>query len=394
MARPLHSVVVVGEGARVVREGGGIVYRKWVRAPKGLEPGELVVVEDSRGNVLGCALYDTVGPVALRVVWHGDCKFESPEDVVREVLIRAYRYRRMLGFDIGRRQGFRLVHSDGDLAPGLIIDVYDDMSVIQSSSIVWDVYLGLITRILVKDLGVNHVYEKSTQRTRRDIGLEPRQRLLYGTQYAKIIEEGSARFYVDARRGQKTGFFLDQRENRLQLENLVEKGDTVLDLFSYTGGFGIHALLAGANRAVFVDEDPDALEMLKKNLELNGIDVRRVQIVNENVWSFLGRDRAEYDIVIVDPPAFIQSREQYEKGLQAYRRLYRASGQRAKRLIFYSSCSTFLKREDFLSMLGYALALREYRLLGGIRGQPADHPIRPNASHLEYLKAAFVLLEK
>ena len=393
MVQPLRSVVVVGEGVRVVREGGGIVYRKWVKAPKGIEPGELVIVEDLRGDILGCALHDTVGPVALRVVWHGGCNFEKPEDAIREVLLRAYRYRRMLGFDIGCRKGFRLIHSDADLAPGLVIDVYDDLAVIQSSSIVWDVHLEEIVRLLVEELGVNHVYEKSVQRARRDIGLKPRQRLLYGTQYAKIIEEGAARFYVDARRGQKTGFFLDQRDNRLQLERLVEKGDSVLDLFSYTGGFGIHALIAGAGRAVFVDEDPDALEILRKNLELNGIDSSRVKIINTNVWKFLNEDKGKYDIVVVDPPAFIQSREHYEKGLQAYRRLYRACGHRAKRLIFYSSCSTFLRRDDFLAIIGYALVQREYRLLGSIRGQPADHPVRPNATHLEYLKAAFVLLE-
>ena len=396
---PLPSVVVVGEGARVAAEGGSMIYRKWVRGGKGIEPGALVVVENPRGEVLGCGLYDTVGPVAVRMVWHWDCPFRDSREAIEELLRRAYRARRRLGFEASAGMGFRLVHSDGDGMPGLIIDVYDDLAVIQSSSIVWDIHLDIVADVLVKEIGVTNVYEKSVQRTRRDIGLEPRQRLLRGERYTALIEEGVAKFRVDARRGQKTGFFLDQRENRLMLEKLVAEGDVVADLFSYTGGFGIHALLAGARHAVFVDEDAEALKMLRENLRLNGISEDRAQVLEENVWRFLRRARehgSEYDVVVVDPPAFIQERSHYERGAQAYQRLYAAAAALAKRLLFLSSCSAFLTREDFQAIVGRALARakREYRILGGIRGVPPDHPTRLHAQHLDYLKAAFIHVEE
>ncbi len=390
----LEAVAVHGVGARLVREGAGIVYRKWVEAPRGLEPGSLVAVESADGELLGCAFYDTVGPVALRMIWYYSCPFSTPQDAIQHLLERALILREKLGFRIGERMGFRLVHSDGDFMPGLIIDVYDDLAVIQSSSIVWDVHIETIVKGLVK-LGVRHVYEKSTQRTRRDIGLEPRQRLLYGSETRKVILEGSARFVVDAKRGQKTGFFLDQRLNRLEVERYSPSA-RVLDLFSYTGGFGIHAALAGARRIVFVDEDEEALQLLRENLRLNNIDTNIVEIHMLNVWEYLRRAsrREEFDVVIVDPPAFIQSPEHKDRGIRGYERLYTASMKLAHSIIFLSSCSTFLSREEFLSIVARAASLNErpYRLLGDVRGVPPDHPYRRHAEHLNYLKAVYVQL--
>jgi 23S rRNA (cytosine1962-C5)-methyltransferase len=388
-------VLVEGTGARLVAEGASLVYRKWVRAPRGLEPASLVVVESPRGEILGCALYDTVGPVALRMIWHGSCPFSTPSEAVSELIRRAYEYRKLLGFEASNGSGFRLVHSDGDMLPGLIIDVYDDTAVVQSSSIVWDRLMEDVVNSLVEHAGVKHVYEKSTQRTRKDIGLEPRERVLYGNPGRPVINEGSAKFIVDVRRGQKTGFFLDQRENRIMLERLVSEGDVVLDLFSYTGGFGIHALLAGAKRVVFVDEDADALRLLRENLRLNGLPEERVEIIEANVWSVLKRYNArgeKFDVVVVDPPAFIQSLEHKDKGIQAYERLYSSAARLAERILFLSSCSAFLSRGEFRTIVGKALARanRVYRFIGSVRGMPPDHPSRLHAEHLEYLKAIYV----
>ncbi len=389
---PLEAVTVYGQGARLIREGAGIVYRKWVDAPKGLRPGELVVIESSTGEILGCAFYDTVGPVALRVIWYHACPFREPREAIENLLEGAMRVREKMGFRVGEGLGFRLVHSDGDMMPGLIIDAYDDLAVIQSSSIVWDVHLETIVSVLAR-LGFKHVYEKSTQRTRRDIGLEPRERLLYGFETRKVIREGIARFVVDVREGQKTGFFLDQRPNRLDVEKYAAGASKLLDLFSYTGGFGIHALLAGARKVVFVDEDERALRLLRENLRINNIEESRVEILNRNVWDVLRRvKRDEYDVVIADPPAFIPSPQHRDRGLTGYQRLFARVFHAASSVAFLSSCSTFLTRQEFLEVIGKAAARSEkvYRLLGDVRGVPEDHPYRVHAEHLNYLKAVFI----
>ena len=257
---PPPSVVVHGEGARLVRETGVLmVYRKWVRPlASGLEAGSLVAVEDEEGELLGCAFYDTKGPVALRLVELWGCSFTSPGEAVEDRLERALAARRRAGL-AGPGRGYRLVHSDGDWLPGLIVDVYDTLAVYQSSSIVWDVHGDLLAEALRDTVGVEAVYEKSTQRNRREIGLEPREGSRLGEPGPVIVEEGAARFLVDPRRGQKTGLFLDQRENRLLFGRLAAEAERVLDLFAYTGGFGIQALVNGAGEAVFVEEDERSL---------------------------------------------------------------------------------------------------------------------------------------
>ncbi len=393
MARaPLGTVRVRGEGARLVEKKGALmIYRKWVEA-RGVDHGELVVVENERGETIGCGFYDEVGPVALRLVETLDCSFASPEEVLYTLLERSYDARRRAGL-VGAEKGYRLVHSDGDYLPGLIVDVYSELAVTQLSSAVWDKYRDLVTRLVVEVTGARHVYEKSVQRTRLDIGLKPFEKLLYGDKTTTIIREGDSVFFVDARHGQKTGFFLDQRMNRLDFGRLAR--GRVLDLFSYTGGFGIHALVAGAERAVFVEEDENAIRILRKNLEINRV-ADRAQIVNENVWGFLGRKHGElYDAVAVDPPAFIPHPGAYVQGSRAYRKLYSRALRLASSsgLVFLSSCSAHLPRQDFASIVAEAfqLAGKHYLPLGDIRGMPPDHPVRPAAPHLSYLKALFAI---
>jgi len=399
VAEPLPSVVVTGEGARLVREKGvAMVYSKWVK-PLAQRPrlGQLVVVEDEEGELLGCALYDTVGPVALRLIELHRCSYGSPEEAIRSLLERAYMARRRLGLTRGPAPGYRLVHSDGDMLPGLIVDYYAGLIVYQSSSAVWDHHRNTLVEALVELLEPSHVYEKSTQRTRRDIGLEPVEALRYGRgDPTAVIEEEGVRFLVDPRRGQKTGFFLDQRLNRARFGRLAQ--GSVLDLFAYTGGFGIHALVNGtARKAVFVEEDSRALELLRENLRLNNVE-GRARLVEANVWSFLRRAvarRERYDAVAVDPPAFIPHPGAKERGVKAYRRLFRDSLRLAASgaNLVLSSCSTHLGRDEFRTIVAEAAAeaRRNYTPLGGVEGMPPDHPVRPSSPHLEYLKAQHLI---
>lgn len=397
-SQPPPTIIAYGEGARLVREQGVvIVYNKWLRPlAQDIRAGQLVVVEDEEGSLLGCGFYDNIGPVGVRLIELGSCSTSNPWEAIVSRLERALKARKRAGLVCGNC-AYRLVNSDADWLPGLVVDVYGDMAVYQSSSIVWDVNEKLLVEAIIETTGAGSVYEKSSQRARRDIGLEPREGLRYGSKKRVVVEEDEVKLVVDVEKAQKTGLFLDQRLNRIEFGGLAR--GTILDLFAYTGGFGLHALVkGGAEKAVFVEEDERAVEMLRENLELNRV-AGRARIVAGNVWDYLRTaisKREEYSGVAVDPPAFIPSPENYEKGLQAYRRLYSQALRLASRdsIVFLSSCSTHLSREEFTRMLASILAgsRRHYTVLGGLRGMPPDHPTRPGAQYLDYLKAVFVYL--
>ncbi len=329
--------------------------------------------------------------MALRVLDPRGCPYASAEEAIRYRLETALRARERSG--LRETRSYRLVNSDGDLLSGLIVDVFsEEVAVLQSSSLAIDAHINYIADRVAELTGARNIYEKSTQRSRRDIGLEPRRRWIRGRRRRVIVEEGQARFLVDVEMGQKTGFYLDQRPNRLELEKMVSPGDTVLDVFSYTGGFGIHAALAGAKRVVFVEEDPQAVSLLRENLSLNGIS--RYEIVEASVWEAQSSLKGEFDTVIVDPPAFIQSGDEasVRRGVRAYKRVYSwALGLIGNEgLAYLSSCSYFLTRDLFVEVLSASMyrAGLEYTLLGGLRGAGADHVLR-TAEYLEYLKGAF-----
>lgn len=393
----MEKVTVTGEGLERALAGTAIVYRKWVRAPKNLRPGEAVEVRDPRGETIACALWEPLGPVALRILYHGPCPYRTPEELILYRIESAYKARRAAGLaDTG---SYRLVSSDGDLLSGLIVDVYaGEVAVVQSSSAAIDAHLEQLAEAIARVTGVQAVYDKSTQRSRRDIGLEPRRGWLRGRRERVIVEEWGARFVVDVIRGQKTGFYLDQRFNRLEFRRYVDPGDSVLDVFSYTGGFGIHAALEGASRVVFIEEDPEAIRVLRENLRLNNIS--GYEILEGSVWEKLPREAGRgYDVVAVDPPAFIQQgdQESWRRGRAAYKRVYTMAAKAAGEgsILFLSSCSYFLSREDFVKVASEALleaGWRSYRFLGSLRGSAPDHTLR-GEEYLDYLKASFIYLE-
>jgi 23S rRNA (cytosine1962-C5)-methyltransferase len=393
----MERVEVRGEGLKKLRRGTGIVYRKWVKPLGNPGPGDVVEVVTERGDeVLACALWDPIGPVALRVMTIGGCPFKDVESLIEHKVEEALRVRERMGLrDTG---SYRLINSDGDLFSGLIADVYnEEVVVLQSSSAAIDANLEVIARTISKEVGARNVYEKSTQRSRKDIGLEPRERWIVGRKERVLIDEQGVRFIVDVVRGQKTGFYLDQRMNRLELRRYVRSGDEVLDIFSYTGGFGLHAAFSGAKKVVFIEEDPDAVKLIKENAKLNNFE--SYEIINESVWSALEKVSREFDIIVVDPPAFIQSGddESIRRGKKAYKRVYTSALRLAREgsIAFLSSCSYFLSKEDFISITSSSAldaGFSCYRLLGGLRGASPDHVLR-GEEYLEYLKAGFFYLE-
>jgi len=390
---PPVKVKVNGVGLEKVKRGTGIVYRKWLKPPYPLPPAALVELVSPRNEPVACGLWEPEGPVAVRILGHGGCRWNDSIEAVEEKLEIAFRARKRTGLvDTG---SYRLVNSDGDLLSGLIIDVYGgEIAVVQSSSYSFDTLMDDIASLLVKLTGVDTVYEKSTQRSRRDIGLQPRSGWITGSKKRVVIEEEGVKFIVDVLRGQKTGFYLDQRLNRLEFAKYAVEGDRVLDVFSYTGGFGIHAAYNGAREVVFLEEDRYAVEILRENLRLNNI--RNYRIINSSIWETEGLPERYYTLVAVDPPAFIQrgDEESVRRGMRAYMRSYKWSIEKASEdsIVYLSSCSYFLTRELFLKVITSVLAERgDYKILGSLRGAAPDHVYR-GEEYLDYLKGAFIHL--
>ncbi len=331
----------------------------------------------------------------MRIISSTPCLWSDSQEALRDIIERAYKARKSYKLVDG---SYRLVNSDGDRLSGLIVDVYSsEVAVVQSSSLAIDSLMDIIVDEIIRLTGVDAVYEKSIQRSRKDIGLPPKTRWLKGKKQRVIIEENGAKYIVDVVKGQKTGFYLDQKPNRIEFSTLVSQGDRVLDVFSYTGGFGIQAALKGAREVTFIEEDPIAASILVENLKLNKIENYR--IINDSIWNIRDVPERQYDLIAVDPPAFIQSgdEESVRRGVKAYTKVYTWSLERGREgsIIYLSSCSYFLTRDIFLNIISTS-AMRagvDYKIMGSLRGAGPDHTLR-GEEYLDYLKGAFIYLSR
>ena len=380
----MKTVVLKKEAESLVSSGTLTIYSKWVKKVHA-EPGDFVrvYVDD---EPIGVGFYEGIGAIGVRIL-----SFEEHLDLLELLehkIFKALKVRERLKVE----GSFRLVNAEGDGLPGLIVDVYNDIAVIQSSSIGFDKNVEVIANILRKLLNLKTVYLRCDQRSRREVGLPIVRKPLYGNNVRTIIEEGNARFYVDVEKGQKTGFFLDQRVNRLYLGEIVWERSKVLDLYSYTGGFAIHALHSKAKEAVLVEESPYAVEEAYRNLKLNKVH-EKARIVNARVESFLEAIDEKYDVVIVDPPALIPALQYKEGGLKAYRSLYSKVFNIVEEdgILVASSCSYFLSQQEFIDLIE-EVALksgREVRIFK-ISSASSDHLSRPQDDFLRYLKVLFL----
>lgn len=376
---PTGEVILVGEGVERLRRGQLNIYVKWLKKVRGpVEQGDIVTIKDEKGDLLGLGFYEGIGAMAVRVLSR---YLENPKEVVRRRLEEALRLRERLKLD----NFFRWVHSEADRLPGLVVDVYDDVVALSSTSLGFDRRLGDVADILRELYGPNSVILRNDTRPRREVGLPQEKRILLGDKQSAIIREGGALFRVDVLEGQKTGFFIDQRLNRIEIERLVGPNDRVLDLFSYTGGFAIHSAISGAD-VTAVDESEYAVETLRENASLNSVEVRAVQ---SRVREFLEVESALYDLVVVDPPALAPSKEMVSRALRTYTAVNAAAMEKVVSggLMFTSSCSQFITKEAFLRIILRAakLANREIKLLGE-RGPSPDHPTDPLHPWTSYLK--------
>jgi len=387
------KIIVFGEGKLRIKRGERNIYLKWLRRIEGdVTPGDLVTVVDDKGEFLATGFYEGIGAMAARILTT-DPDEEVNEEFFRDRLLRALKFRKRLKLE----NSYRLCHSEADMLPGLIVDVYSNISVVSSTSIGMDRMLSMIGDLLMEILEIDAVYVKNDGRTRKELNLPVWRGKLVGNGSQKtVIEEGNAKFRVNVLRGQKTGFFLDQRENRILISKIIPGGAKVLDLFSYTGGFGIHAALGGAEHVIMVDESEYACEEAKGNAVMNGV-LEKVSIVQSSVrdWTEAAKKREKrFDIVIADPPALIPSRDMINTGTKTYFAVNTAAIELVERdgLLFTFSCSHFMSITRFRKLIMEAAqkAGRRIQFLGGVRGQTRDHPIDPIHPWTAYLKGYLV----
>jgi 23S rRNA (cytosine1962-C5)-methyltransferase len=365
--------------------------RAVAHVPENLANGSLVSVEDAGGKVMVTGYYNGKSQIALRILSFDETAIDETFFVKKfeEKLASRQRF-----LDFTSTDAYRLVFSESDGLPGLIVDRYGDFVVVQMHTLGMDLLKPLVVSALVKVLKPKGIYERSDLDVRKKEGLFTMPKgVLYGEEPPSQLEirEHGLKFVVDIPNGQKTGFFLDQRENRLALRKYVE-GKTVLNLFSYSGGFSVSALKGGAEKVTCVDISKDALELARKNFSLNGFDPSAHRFETRDVFDFLdaeAREGQRYDVIVVDPPAFVKNRDSLNHGINAYIKLNHKALELLSDdgILVSSSCSSHVTTEMFRTVLFKAAlqAGREMVLLEQ-KIQPPDHPLNINFPEGEYLK--------
>ncbi len=346
--------------------------------------GDIVDVLDHQKNWLARGYFHEKTNIACRVLTF-DQKESIDADFFTKRLKEALQRRQ---FFLAKTNGFRLVFGEVDMLPGLVVDIFDRSAVIQISTLGMDRCRELIVEVLPKVLDIECIYEKSDNESREVEGLSPQIGLLWGKLPSSVtITDHGAKFLVDIDHGQKTGFFLDQRENRLSAAQYA-KGKTVLNTFSYTGAFAIHAALAGAKRVVSVDSSKEAVSLGKKNAALNNVE-SICQWEVEDVFEYLKLTDERFDVIILDPPGFVKSKRDITAGTNAYRVLHQLALKRLTKngVLITSSCSTWVDRLLFHKIAFWACEKEGHQLrLIEERGHTWDHPISVFFPEGEYLK--------
>lgn len=361
----------------------------------GIEEGDIVRVITQSGVFIALGHYQ-IGSIAVRVLSFQDIAID--DDFWKQRLAAALLMRQCAGIaDNPENNTFRLVHGEGDNLPGLVIDCYGKTAVMQAHSVGMHVCRNVIARQLVEVMGnrIENVFYKSetTLPFKADLGQE--NGFIYGGSDDNVAVENGLKFHVDWLKGQKTGFFVDQRENRKLLEHYA-KGKTVLNMFCYTGGFSFYAMRGNAKTVHSVDSSAKAIELTNANVELNFPGDKRHQAFCEDAFKFLDAAKDKYDLIILDPPAFAKHRAALHNALKGYTRLNVKAFEKIKSggILFTFSCSQVVTKDNFRNAVFTAAALagRNVRILHQLH-QPADHPINIYHPEGEYLKGLVLYVE-
>ena len=370
-----------------------------VSIDEGITEGEVVRVVTNSGDFIAVGHYQE-GSIAVRVLTFSDVQID--DEFWHSRLSSALKMRQAIGIaDNPNNNTYRLVHGEGDNLPGLIIDVYDETAVMQAHSIGMHLCRKEIARALneVMEGRVKHIYYKS-ETTLPFMTADDMNGFLVGGSDDNIATENGLKFRVDWLKGQKTGFFVDQRENRSLLEHYA-RGKRVLNMFCYTGGFSFYAMRGGAELVHSVDSSAKAIELTKQNVELNFPGDARHEAFCEDAFKFLEGSVANgsaigYNLIILDPPAFAKHRGALHNALKGYTRLNQKAFEKIEKggILFTFSCSQVVTKDHFRNAVftAAALAKRKVRILHQLH-QPADHPINIYHPEGEYLKGLVLYVE-
>ena len=397
---PLYPVIRLGRGKdEAVRR-----FHPWIfsgaihSAAEGLQAGDMVTVTDYDGEILGTGFCES-DSIAVKMLSFGNSKID--EWFFLDKLNHALNLRKGMGL-VGNAHTncYRLVHSEGDGLAGLIIDIYGHTAVVQAQTEGMALHLNEIVCALklMPDLGLQAIYNKSAEAMQR-MGKEDavvEDGYLFGNPLDEVILENDSRYLPNWEEGQKTGFFLDQRDNR-DLVRRMAQGKTVLNAFGYTGGFSVAALKGGASRAVTVDASKKAMTMAEANLKLNGYSIEENPCHVADMKDYVtGMREGAFDLIILDPPAFAKRHHDRHRGLSGYKFINAEAIKRVSKggLVFTFSCSQAVDKATFQGIVTAASieAKRNVRIIDQL-SQPADHPI--NIFHPEgaYLKGLVLYVE-
>ncbi len=375
---------------------------------EGIEEGDIVRVLTEKGDFIAVGHYQ-IGSIAVRVLSFKDVAIDSSfweKRIAAALLMREAIGVAPLASGDGNGKDttshfngtFRLVHGEGDNLPGLVIDCYGRTAVMQAHSVGMHVCRHDIAKAVVAVMGsrITSIYYKSetTLPFKAELGQE--NEFIYGRSDDNITIENGLKFHVDWLKGQKTGFFIDQRDNRSLLERYA-KGRSVLNMFCYTGGFSVYAMRGGAQVVHSVDSSAKAIELTNRNVALNFPETdQRHEAFCDDAFKYLDSHDAKYDLIILDPPAFAKHRGALRNALKGYTRLNVKGLQRIKSggILFTFSCSQVVTKDQFRQAVftAAAQARRKVRILHQLH-QPADHPINIYHPEGEYLKGLVLFVE-
>jgi len=379
---------------RRIKDGHQWIFSNEIDGINGIaENGDLVDVFDAIENYLGTGFYNKNSLIAVRMLSH--IQFDDLYTLFREKIQNAYKLRKTFYPDL---ESFRLVFSESDYLPGLIIDKYNTTFVLQIYSYGMQKNVEHIVRILKEDFGAENIFTKNENYFRKLEGLPEDDEIFLGEMKKEVITDGSIKYSINFEKGQKTGFYFDQRDNRFFIEKIV-KGKSVIDAFCNSGGFGMHAAKAGAAKVLFVDSSETEIENAKKNFKTNRLKAEAEYLV-EDVFDCLYRlvgEQKKFDVVMIDPPAFAKSKKTVAIARKGYEKL----NKRALQLIedgylVTSSCSHHIFKDEFFQIIIDAArkAKRKIQLVY-FNGASVDHPELPAMPETTYLKfAIFKVIEQ
>ena len=358
------------------------------------DEGETVRVFSADGDYIATGHWQ-IGSIAVRILTFEDVSID--ERFYRTRISVAYDIRKSIGVVRADNNTYRLVHGEGDCLPGLVIDIYGKTAVMQAHSVGMHTDRLIIAKAL-KDImrdNLKAIYYKSETTLPYKASLNQENGFIYGNSEENIAIENGLKFHIDWLKGQKTGFFVDQRDNRKLLEQ-YSKDRTVLNMFCYTGGFSVYCMRGGAKLVHSVDSSAKAIELVNSNIELNFPADLRHKAFAEDAFKFLDECGDKYDLVILDPPAFAKHRDALKQALRGYTKLNAKALEKMPKgsILFTFSCSQAVNKDQFRTAV-FAAALqtgRNIRILHQLH-QPADHPINIYHPEGEYLKGLVVYVE-